>query len=60
MENDACKSAKNVPGTFNRRATGGPFGIFGHDIEELIYNGESTVKIFANNSSVFCWFGCDV
>lgn len=33
-----------IPGMLNRAKTDGPFGIWGHDITDLIYNGHSSIK----------------
>lgn len=65
-EDDTIRSrseqVKNIPGMLNRNQTNGPFGIWGHSIEDLVYNGGSTVKIFQDHDGVkaiLCDFSCD-
>lgn len=65
-EDDAVKESgedvKNIPGMLNRQQTEGPFGIWGHSIGDLVYNGYSEVKVFRDNdgtASVLCDFSCD-
>lgn len=41
----------------NRPKSNGRFGIFGHDIDDLVYNGFSKIKIYKD--SVICNFECD-
>lgn len=41
----------------NRASSDGPFGIWGHVIGDLVYNGGSTV--YVNEDTVFCEFYCD-
>jgi hypothetical protein len=56
MEDISCESVENISRMQKRSFTGGIFGIWGYDIEDLIYNGESTIKIFESDESVVCCF----
>lgn len=47
----------HIPGMFNRRRSDGMFGIWGHDIGDLVYNGGSTITIGAHH--VVCDFDVD-
>jgi hypothetical protein len=52
----------NNPGTYNRVTTNGPYGIWGHRIGDLCYNGNSTVTTFVDAdgvASALCAFDCD-
>ena len=46
-----------IKGMFNRQQSNGKFGIWGHDIGDLVYNGCS--KIHVSGENVFCYFDCD-
>jgi hypothetical protein len=39
MEDKAVGDPGNIPGMFNRLASNGPFGIWGHDIGDLVIEG---------------------
>jgi hypothetical protein len=47
----------HIPGMLNRSKSDGPFGIWGHDIEDLVYNGGSTIEVY--DGYVICDFDCD-
>jgi hypothetical protein len=58
--NDVDHSTGYIEGMFNRKKSTGRFGIWGHDIEELVYNGYSHIFTLENISdSIFCHFDCD-
>lgn len=57
MRQKAAATEKRKVFMFNRTDSGGPFGIWGHVIEDLNYNGGSTV--YVNKDTVFCDFSCD-
>lgn len=46
-----------MPGMFNRAKSNGRFGIWGHVIGDLCYNGGSEIQIYDNY--IVCNFGCD-
>lgn len=46
-----------MPGMFNRAKSNGRFGIWGHVIGDLCYNGGSKIQIYDNY--IVCNFGCD-
>lgn len=46
-----------MPGMFNRAKSNGRFGIWGHVIEDLCYNGGSEIQIY--DSYIVCSFDCD-
>lgn len=46
-----------IPGMFNRATSKGRFGIWGHDIEDLVYNGSSEINYY--HDSISCNFDCD-
>lgn len=54
---DGDTEAELIPGMFNRQFTQGPYGIWGHCIEDLIYNGSCQLNIFQN--SLVCKLSCD-
>lgn len=45
------------PNLLNRASSEGRFGIWGHVIEDLIFNGNCSIK--ANNTDIVCTFECD-
>ncbi|KAN0026963.1 hypothetical protein ACTFIU_009641 [Dictyostelium citrinum] len=47
----------NIEGMLNRAQSYGRYGIYGHDITDLAYNGGSTIKIY--NGFVHCKFSVD-
>lgn len=47
----------HIEGMWNRKNSDGMFGIWGHDIGDLVYNGNSTITIRADH--VVCAFGVD-
>lgn len=58
LENeDVGVPTENIPGMLNRGKSEGRFGIWGHDITDLIYNGGSTLRF--TNDTVICEFDVD-
>jgi len=47
-----------IPGMLNRQRSTGPFGIWGHHIGDLVYNGINHLAV-VNEDTLFCQFGCD-
>lgn len=57
---DVGHPTNHIPGMFNRQRSSGRFGIWGHDIEDLVYNGNSSICVYEGaNDSVVCRFECD-
>jgi hypothetical protein len=56
-EEEDDKDPGHIPGLANRAISDGRFGIWGHDIGDLIYNGGSIIKIYDNY--IICNFDCD-
>jgi hypothetical protein len=58
---DVGTPTPNIPGLLNRDYSEGRFGIGGHDIEDLAYNGYSDVRLFEGDSENFivCRFSVD-
>lgn len=50
---------KLIPGMFNRQESNGRYGIWGHCIEDLLYNGMHNITYGPNKNSVICYFNCD-
>lgn len=46
-----------ISGMLNRATSKGRFGIWGHDLNDLVYNGGSTISVCED--FVICEFGCD-
>jgi hypothetical protein len=66
----STKPVTNIPGMINRDATDGMFGIWGHVIGDLVYNGLSSITIYdkpyIDNNGInrvkrilLCDFDCD-
>lgn len=49
IEESDDKDPGHIPGMFNRASSNGRFGIWGHDIEDLVYNGNSKLILFSTN-----------
>lgn len=49
----------NIFGMLNRKKSEGRFGIWGHYIEDLVYNGNSSLKYVNDNETLICEFDCD-
>ena len=56
-DEDVGESTNNIPGMLNRERSEGRFGIWGHDIGDLVYNGISTLSF--SGDTVICYFSCD-
>lgn len=56
-DEDVGTPTGHIPGMLNRAKSNGRFGIWGHDIGDLVYNGNSCISIFDNH--VICYFLCD-
>lgn len=59
LEEDEGESTPNIPGMLNRGRSAGRFGIWGHDITDLVYNGNSSIKYVDDGETVVCEFDCD-
>lgn len=46
-----------IPGMLNRAKSKGMFGIYGHNIDDLVYNGNSIIEI--HDDYIICDFHCD-
>ena len=46
-----------ISGMLNRDLSTGPYGIWGHDITDLLYNGSSGIEIYQDY--IVCHFDCD-
>lgn len=46
-----------IPGMLNMATTDGKFGIWGHAIEDLVYNGSSDIEV--HETYIKCHFSCD-
>ena len=57
MEEKVVGDPGSIPGMLNRAKSDGQFGIWGHDIEDLVYNGFSEVEVYKNH--IVCDFNCD-
>lgn len=57
LEEQDAGNPGHIPGMLNRNSSDGRFGIWGHDLGDLIYNGYSTIKIY--DDYVICKFDCD-
>ena len=57
LEEEEDGNPGDIPGMFNRATSNGPFGIWGHCIGDLDYNGSSKVDVY--NDYVICEFDCD-
>jgi hypothetical protein len=55
-ESDDCDPGM-LPRMLNRAKSNGRFGIWGHVIEDLCYNGNSKIKIY--DGYIVCMFDCD-
>eukprot|EP01132_Coremiostelium_polycephalum_P004313 gene4313-5398_t len=47
----------HIPGLMNRNVSHGRYGIWGHDLSDLIYNGFSQIKVY--DSFIHCVFEVD-
>lgn len=56
-DEDVGAPTENIPGLLNRGKSEGRFGIWGHDISDLIYNGNSTLRF--THDTVICEFDVD-
>ncbi len=57
IEEDDDADPGLIIGTFNRAKSNGRFGIWGHDITDLVYNSCSTINIY--DDYIVCNFDCD-
>ncbi|ARF08741.1 hypothetical protein Catovirus_1_791 [Catovirus CTV1] len=57
IEEEEDDDPGHIPGMLNRAISKGRFGIWGHDIDDLVYNGYSDITYDTN--SVVCEFYCD-
>lgn len=57
LEEEEVGDPGHILGIFNRMKSDGPFGIWGHDITDLAYNGNSTVTEY--DKFLTCEFDCD-
>ncbi|KAF2075368.1 hypothetical protein CYY_003344 [Polysphondylium violaceum] len=57
IENTTFPDPGTVPGMLNRAKSHGKYGIWGHYLEDLIYNSSGGVKIY--NNFIFCEFDVD-
>ena len=48
-----------IPGLLNRAQSNGQFGIWGHGIGDLVYNGSSNVSVSNSGEDVWCYFDVD-
>ena len=53
------KYIKNNPFLLNRGYSNGKYGIWGHVITDLVYNGNSNISVYNDEQSVICSFDCD-
>ena len=58
IEDGVTNQVPNLPGTYNRQMTEGDYGIWGHALEDLIYNGSAQIATF-DQQSIVCDLGCD-
>ena len=58
-DEDVGEETGNVPGMLNRAMSEGRFGIWGHSIGDLAYNGASTIEYADDGETVVCRFSCD-
>lgn len=56
-DSDVGAPTPNIPGMFNRARSNGRFGIWGHHITDLVYNGSSEIKLYG--SVAICQFMVD-
>lgn len=56
-EQDDCDPGYISPNCLNRETSHGRFGIWGHVIGDLVYNGNSEIKIY--NDYLICELDCD-
>ena len=56
-DDDVGKKTEDIPGMLNRAKSNGRFGISGHLITDLAYNGISSITIHDNY--IVCYFDCD-
>lgn len=56
-DEDVGAPTGNIPGMLNRLDSSGRFGIWGHHIGDLCYNGLSKINIY--DKFVVCEFSCD-
>ncbi len=54
---DVGTTTGNISGMLNRRTSAGRYGIWGHHIDDLVYNGKYTISIHDN--AIICQFNCD-
>lgn len=45
-DDDVGAPTPNIPGMLNRDKSNGRFGIWGHSINDLVYNGSSEIKLY--------------
>lgn len=57
IEEEEVGNIGNIPGMLNRKTSNGKFGIWGHHIGDLVYNGSSTIVICKD--FVACDFSVD-
>jgi hypothetical protein len=56
-EEDGANNQECIPGMFNIQQSKGKFGIWGHAICDLLYNGTSTIEV--GKTHIKCNFQCD-
>jgi hypothetical protein len=57
IENEDSSDPGFIDGMYNRKQSHGRFGIWGHYLDDLVYNGISSIDFYHN--SVVCKFSCD-
>lgn len=57
MEEEEDGDVGNIPGMLNRQTSNGMFGVWGHSIDDLLYNGGYKLVKFGDN--IICDFDCD-
>lgn len=56
-DDDVGAVTENISGMFNRQKSSGRFGIWGHHIGDLVYNGFSSIKVYGDIAVAH--FSCD-
>ena len=63
IEESDDKDPGNIPGMLNRAKSYGRFGVWGHSLDDLVYNGGSSLDIYGSDSQygehVYFSAGCD-
>lgn len=63
IEESDDKDPGNIPGMLNRQTSYGRFGVWGHSIDDLIYNGLSELIVYDSDNKYGCHAyynaGCD-